>query len=134
MTTQRITVVSLPVADQEAARSFYVDRVGFEVINESGFGDGLRWIQVGPKGGEASVTLVNWFDSMAPGSLRGLVVESEDLQSDYEAMVGRGVSFLGPPAQQPGGVFATFKDPDGNQISLRQAGSPTGEEEGLVHR
>jgi catechol 2,3-dioxygenase-like lactoylglutathione lyase family enzyme len=131
---QRITVVSVPVSDQEAAKAFYTEQVGFELIAESRFGDDLGWIQVGPSGGEASLTLVTWFDSMAPGSLRGLVVESEDLQADYAAMSARGVSFLGPPSQQPGGVFATLSDPDGNQISLRQAGSPTGEDEGLIRR
>jgi hypothetical protein len=31
-------------------------------------------------------------------------------------------------------IFATLVDPDGNQISLRQAGSPIGEDEGLVRR
>lgn len=42
--------------------------------------------------------------------------------------------FLVPPSQQAGGVFATFSDPDGNQLSLREAGSPTGEDEGLIRR
>jgi hypothetical protein len=32
------------------------------------------------------------------------------------------------------GIFATLVDPDGNQISLRQAASPTREDEGLVRR
>lgn len=131
---QSITVVSVPVSDQEAAKSFYTEQVGLKLIAESRFGDELRWIQVGPPGSDASLTLVTWFDSMPPGSLRGLVIDCDDLQSDYEAMSARGVDFLGPPAQQPGGVFAIFTDPDGNQISLRQADSPTGEEQGLIRR
>ncbi|WP_027941259.1 VOC family protein [Amycolatopsis taiwanensis] len=131
---QRITVVSVPVSDQEAAKTFYTEQVGFKLITESRFGDELHWIQVGPADGEASLTLVTWFDSMPPGSLRGLVIDCADLQADYEAMRARGVCFLGPPEQQPGGVFAIFTDPDGNQISLRQAGSSTGEEQGLIRR
>jgi predicted enzyme related to lactoylglutathione lyase len=39
-------------------------------------------------------------------------------------MTSHGVAFLGPPSTQPGGTFATLVDPDGNQMSLRQAGSP----------
>jgi predicted enzyme related to lactoylglutathione lyase len=131
---QRITVVSVPVSDQDAAKAFYTEKVGFTLITESRFGDELRWIQVGTDSGDASLTLVTWFDSMPPGSLRGLVIDCEDLQADYEAMSARGVRFLGPPAQQPGGMFALFTDPDGNQISLRQAGSPVGEEQGLIRR
>jgi predicted enzyme related to lactoylglutathione lyase len=121
---QRITVVSVPVSDQQAAKRFYTEKVGFEVLAEASFGDDMRWVQVGPAGSQASLTLVNWFDEMRPGSLRGLVVETDDLDDDYERMSGRGVPFLGPPAPQPGGTFATLKDPDGNQISLRQADSP----------
>lgn len=131
---QRITVVSVPVTDQGRAMRFYTDEVGFELLAHTKFGDGLGWVQVGPTGSEASLTLVTWFGEMNAGSLRGLVIESDDLDADYNAMRERGVRFLGPPSPQPGGTFATFVDPDGNHISLRQAGSPDGEAEGLVER
>jgi hypothetical protein len=36
-------------------------------------------------------------------------------------MAGRGVVFFGEPIDQPAGRFATFRDPDGNRMSLRQA-------------
>jgi predicted enzyme related to lactoylglutathione lyase len=119
---QRIAVVSVPVSDQEAAKRFYMSQVGFELLAEETFADGLRWIQVGPTGGQASLTLVTWFDEMAPGSLRGLVIDCDNLEADYEAMRKRDVPFLGPPTGQAGGTFATFVDPDGNCISLRQTG------------
>lgn len=35
--------------------------------------------QVGIPGAQTSLTLVNWFDEMPPGSLRGLVIDCEDL-------------------------------------------------------
>jgi catechol 2,3-dioxygenase-like lactoylglutathione lyase family enzyme len=81
---RRITVVSVPVSDQDAAKGFYTEQVGFDLVNESRFGDELRWIQVGPRDSDASLTLVTWFDSMPPGSLRGLVVETDDLEADYQ--------------------------------------------------
>jgi catechol 2,3-dioxygenase-like lactoylglutathione lyase family enzyme len=121
---QRVTVVSVPVSDQRTAKAFYVESLGFELIAEAPFGDELTWIQVGPPGAQASLTLVTWFDEMPAGSLRGLVIETDDLQRDYERLIATGVNFLGPPAPQPGGTFATLRDPDGNQISLRQADSP----------
>ena len=118
-----ISVVSVPVSDQGRAKSFYLDRVGFSLIAEATFGDELRWIQVGIPGAQTSLTLVTWFIEMPPGSLRGLVIDCADLEQDYQALKNRGVPFMGPPSRQPGGVFATFSDPDGNVISLRQAGS-----------
>jgi predicted enzyme related to lactoylglutathione lyase len=117
-----ISVVSVPVSDQHRAKSFYLGQLGFSLIAEATFGDDLRWIQVGIPGAQTSLTLVTWFDQMPPGSLRGLVIDCQDLDKDYRTLTGRGVPFLGPPAKQAGGVFATFSDPDGNQMSLRQAG------------
>jgi predicted enzyme related to lactoylglutathione lyase len=128
---QRVSVISVPVADQERAKRFYTDQVGFQLLFEASFGEQLRWIQVGPGSGP-SLTLVTWFDEMPAGSLRGLVFDCDDLDADYAAMSGRGVKFSCPPTQQPGGVFATFIDPDGNHVSLRQADSSIGEQEGLV--
>lgn len=118
-----ISVVSVPVSDQQRAKDFYLDQLGFSLVTEATFGDELRWIQVGIPGAQTSLTLVTWFDEMPPGSLRGLVIDCADLARQYQTLTARGVTFLGPPSPQPGGVFATLVDPDGNQISLRQAGS-----------
>jgi predicted enzyme related to lactoylglutathione lyase len=120
---QHVSVVSVPVSDQGRAKRFYVDQVGLAVVFESAFGDDLRWIQLGIPGAQTTLTLVTWFDEMPPGSLRGLVIDCEDLDKDYQSLAEAGVTFLGPPSRQPGGIFASFSDPDGNQISLHQAGS-----------
>jgi predicted enzyme related to lactoylglutathione lyase len=118
-----ISVISAPVSDQERAKTFYLDQLGFSLLVEATFGDGLRWIQVGIPGAQTSLTLVTWFDEMPPGSLRGLVIDCKDLDEQYRTLTDRGVRFDGPPSRQPGGVFAVLSDPDGNRISLRQAGS-----------
>ena len=116
-----VKVVSVPVSDQEAAKRFYVEQVGMELLVDSRWGDDQRWVQVGKASAEASLALVTWFDDMRPGSLRGLVLETDDLDGDVQKMTGRGVQFLGEPIDQPAGRFATFLDPDGNRMSLRQA-------------
>lgn len=115
-----LSVVSVPVADQERAKRFYLDILGFELIRETTFGDDLRWIQLGPPGGEATLTLVTWFDEMPPGSLRGLVIDTDDIHRDYRELVERGADIAGPPAEQAGGVFCFVKDPEGNVLSLHQ--------------
>ncbi len=118
---QRIRVVSVPITDPDAAKEFYVEKAGFELLADMPFGEGLRWLQVRPPGSEATLALVTWFDEMPAGSLRGLVIDTDDLQGDYRTLVGRGVAFSGPPQAMVGGIFATFADPDGDRISLRQA-------------
>ena len=121
MAIEDVMVVSVPVSDQDRAKAFYIDRLGFEFLHEDDTVPGLRWVQVRPKGGTTALTLVTWFESMPAGSLRGLVLRSNDIQADYEKLVARGVEFEGPPVQQPWAAWETvFRDPDGNSIVLQQ--------------
>jgi catechol 2,3-dioxygenase-like lactoylglutathione lyase family enzyme len=116
-----VIVVSVPVSDQDRARAFYVETLGFELIREDDSIPGFRWIQVAPPGGTTSLTLVTWFESMPAGSLRGLVLRSSDIQADYDTLVARGMRFDGPPVPQPYAKAETvFYDPDGNSIVLQQ--------------
>ena len=114
MTITHLQVVSVPVADQDRARAFFVDTLGFELLADNPMGPDQRWVQVGPKGAATSVTLVTWFPTMPAGSVKGLVIGCDDIQSTYDELSSRGVQFSGPIERQSWGTFATFDDPDGN--------------------
>lgn len=119
MAIEDVVVVSVPVSDQERAKSFYVDRLGFELKKDDASVPGIRWILVAPKQARVALTLVTWFETMPPGSLRGLVLRSSDLQSDYETLKARGVEFEGRPERRPWGAEVVFRDPDGNRFVLQ---------------
>jgi catechol 2,3-dioxygenase-like lactoylglutathione lyase family enzyme len=121
MTVKSVAVVSVPVSDQERAKAFYVDTLGLELVRDDSSIPGMRWIQVAPPGGSTHLTLVNWFDSMPAGSLRGLVLRMADLEHAYETLSKKGVEFEGPPAKQPWGTETVVHDPDGNALVLQQA-------------
>ena len=114
----QVQTVSVPVGDQERAKDFYLNTLGFELRQEAPFGDGMRWIEVAPEGSTASLTLVTWFESMPPGSLQGLVVATDDIQTTHEELATKGVPFDFPPTEMPGGTQAVFRDPDGNGLVL----------------
>ncbi|MDQ3856221.1 MAG: glyoxalase superfamily protein [Chloroflexota bacterium] len=116
-----VLVVSVPVSDQERAKRFYVDQLGFELRADNAWGEGMRWIEVAPEGGTTSMTLVTWFGSMPPGSLNGVVLEVDDVLTAYKELSARGVDFEGPPEEQPWGIQAVFRDPDGNGFVLSRA-------------
>jgi catechol 2,3-dioxygenase-like lactoylglutathione lyase family enzyme len=118
---QDVIVVSIPVSDQDRAKAFYVDKLGFQLVREDDSVPGLRWVQVAPTAGGTALTLVTWFESMPAGSLRGLVLTSSDLQADYERLVAKGVEFDQPPQRQPWATEAVLHDPDGNNLVLQQA-------------
>ena len=119
MTIVSFEIVSIPVADQERAKIFYRDTLGFDLLREEPMGPQGKWIQLAPKGCATTIALVTWFDSMRPGGVQGLMLNSTDLDEDHRMLTGRGVS-LTAIEQQPWGRFAMFKDPDGNGWILRQ--------------
>jgi len=116
-----VRVVSVPVSDQARAKSFYVDTLGMELVRDDDSFPGMRWIQVKPAKSKVSLTLVTWFESMPAGSLRGLVLGSDDLQADYERLTSLGAQFESPPQAQPWATEAVLRDPDGNMIVMQQA-------------
>jgi catechol 2,3-dioxygenase-like lactoylglutathione lyase family enzyme len=101
MPVNAVTVVSVPVSDQDRAKKFYTDALGFQLLRDDDSVPGIRWLQVAPPSGGTALTLVTWFDTMAAGSLRGLVLATSDLDADYQRLHDLGVYFEQPPPQQP---------------------------------
>lgn len=114
-----IEIISVPVTDQQAAKEFYIN-IGFKVITEADMGNGATWIQLGLPGQVTSITLVNWFKQMSPGSMQGLVVKSEDIEKEAADLKAKGIE-VKPIDNTPWGRFASFSDPDGNGLTLWQA-------------
>jgi catechol 2,3-dioxygenase-like lactoylglutathione lyase family enzyme len=115
-----VQVVSVPVSDQDRARDFYVDVLGLELLRDAQMQPGMRWVQVAPRGSAATLTLVTWFDTMPAGSLRGLVLETDDLDGDVERFRGRGVPLPDGVEDQPWGRFVRVTDPDGNVLIVQE--------------
>ncbi len=120
MNLRHVRLVSVPVSDQARSKAFYTETLGLELVAEEDMASGNRWVEVGPAGGETSISLVTWLESMVPGTLKGLILLTEDIQADYDELSGRGVEFLGPIEQQHWGKFVQLKDPDGNVLVLQE--------------
>jgi catechol 2,3-dioxygenase-like lactoylglutathione lyase family enzyme len=120
MAITHLQLISLPVADQDRSRDFYVGVLGFDLVRDNPMGPDQRWVQVAPKGAQTSITLVTWFPTMPPGSSKGTVLETDDLDGDVAALTASGVHIEGGIQEQPWGRFATFDDPDGNGIVLQE--------------
>jgi catechol 2,3-dioxygenase-like lactoylglutathione lyase family enzyme len=113
----RIEIVSIPVTDQDRAKAFYAEALGFEVVADQPFGEDQRWVQLLPPGGGATITLTTWFDDYAPGTVRGLLLKVDDIRSAIADLRAQGVT-VEDPYETPWGWFAGFADPDGNRWSL----------------
>jgi catechol 2,3-dioxygenase-like lactoylglutathione lyase family enzyme len=119
MAIESFEIVSVPVSDQTRSKTFYSDVLGFDVVRDEPMGPGMRWIQLSPKGCATTIALVTWFDTMKPGGLQGVMINSSDIDADHKELTGRGL-LLSAINQEPWGRFAMFSDPDGNGWILRQ--------------
>ncbi|KPA54210.1 VOC family protein [Photobacterium lucens] len=120
MTISRVDTVSIPVSDQNQALKFYRDALGFELIRDHSTNNHKRWLQLAPRGAETTISLVMPFGGMEAGTVQGLVVQTDDIQSTYNELKQRGV-LLSSIVNLVGGKFATFNDPDGNGWVLIEA-------------
>lgn len=109
----QLSIVSVPVSDQEKAKVFYEEVLGFTVQLDQSMGESARWIQLKPPSGPASISLVTWFESMPAGSAQGLVLETSDIDRAHEKLTANGLAIT-DIQDAAWGRFATFFDPDGN--------------------
>lgn len=114
---------TLMAADQDAALEFYVGKLVWEKRADSASGDGARWIEVGPPGAVTALARIKPQDAGAPpeaaGSYKGISLITDDIETAYQELTGRGVAFTGPPEEMSWGQRATwFDDPDGHRFFL----------------
>ena len=128
------------VLDQDRAKDFYTDKLGFELRNDVTMGDesegggaGFRWLTVGAKGRpDVEIILSDCSmgrDPEAAEKLRSLVaggsvgigvMETDDCQRTFKELSAKGVTFLQEPAERPYGIEPVMRDDSGNLISLVQ--------------
>ena len=117
MTITQISILSVPVSDQGNAKSFYLDTLGFELLADDQMGPDRRWVRVAPKGSTTSLTLVPGFERLTPGTQAGVVLNSDDVDTDVARLRAAGLT-VEDPQDTPWGRQATFSDPDGNGFVL----------------
>ena len=111
------------VRNQERSLRFYRDQLGFRVIVDHQFENGIRWIEVAPPDGSANLALAQIKADPESEKLLGrdtnIYFLSEDVIAKYNEWNSRGVPFLFPPrVPEWGGFFTRFEDPDGNSYGV----------------
>jgi len=126
-----LEVVVVPVSDIDRARDFYANQLGFNVDHDTVIGDGVRIVQLTPRGSGCSIVISRGaVPDMPPGSLKGLQLVVRDIRAAHRQLVERGVEVsdvevLGEsPVAMPDPLdnvgFVFFSDPDGNGWAVQQ--------------
>ena len=142
---QKMSHATIYVLDQDQAKDFYVNKLGFEVKVDQSLPSGFRWLTVAPKGqSELEIILMKVgsggdFVKMKGGEAgdgkkdaetvaallkKGMfgpgAFNTADCRKTFAELKAKGVEFVSEPKDQFYGVEAVFKDPFGNWFSLTQ--------------
>jgi catechol 2,3-dioxygenase-like lactoylglutathione lyase family enzyme len=116
--------VALYVADQDRAKHFYVDVLGFELhADQPGMGSIGRWIEVAPRGAQTSFMLADaagWGKQDRIGRSADVTLRCEDAHALFEALSAHGVTVTEPQTQRFG-TFIDITDPDGHTLRVVDA-------------
>ncbi|QTN34495.1 VOC family protein [Cognatishimia activa] len=125
---QTLAHISLVVRDYDEAIAFYVDVLGFELVEDSCQPEqDKRWVVVRPNGGGASILLARAtspeqakFIGNQAGGRVFLFLQTDDFWRDYNVLVSKGVEFTRAPKTAEYGIVAVFKDLYGTLWDLVQ--------------
>src|SRR6185312_4393732 len=100
----RIQTVTLFVSDQDRAKEFYTQKLGFAVRMDAPMSPQNRWIELAPGNGETSLVLMTPEEGMPAADLARSMVGSwapfifgvDDIQATYQELSARGVEFQEP--------------------------------------
>lgn len=124
-----LELVTIIVPDYDPAIAFFVDILGFELVEDSpartNVGRPKRWVVVRPPGGQTGILLARAggerqqrvIGEQMAGRV-GLFLRVDDFEAEYERMRARGVEFTATPRDEAFGRVAVFRDIAGNAWDL----------------
>jgi len=123
---QRIAHIALVVDDYDDAIKFYIEKLGFTLIEDTLLSETKRWIVVAPPGSKECFLLLakaaNEEQKSRVGNQTGgrvfLFLYTDDFWRDYKNMQNKGVEFVREPVVENYGTVAVFKDLYGNLWDL----------------
>lgn len=126
---QSLIHVALVVGDYDDAIDFYVNKLGF-ILVEDGYQpeQDKRWVVVAPPGSSGCTLLLakaskpeqEPFVGNQAGGRVFLFLGTDDFWRDYRRMVSQGIRFVREPKEESYGTVAVFADLYGNLWDLIQ--------------
>ncbi|MBO0359269.1 VOC family protein [Hymenobacter sp. BT186] len=126
--SQYIGALTLLVRDYDEAVDFYIQKLGFNLVEDTDLGNGKRWVLVAPNGPGATQLLlakavteaqIQQIGNQAGGRVF-LFLHTDNFAADYARLLAQEVQFLEEPRHESYGSVAVFQDLYGNKWDLLQ--------------
>ena len=116
------------VRDQNRAKKFWSEVLGFIISTDAPYDSGERWVEVTAPDG--NITLILSADPEYRYQVTGKdgipnanpFFYADDLEKTYQELSAKGVEFPAKPSRRPWGWWSMFTDSEGNRFALQQRG------------
>jgi catechol 2,3-dioxygenase-like lactoylglutathione lyase family enzyme len=125
---QQIAQLTLVVKDYDEAIDFYINKLYFDLLEDTALSDTKRWVRVAPKGSGGCGLLLAKAATEEQASRIGnqtggrvaLFLHTDDLERDYQNLLQQGITIVRPPSEEAFGKVLLFADLYGNLWDLIQ--------------
>lgn len=117
----KLELVSVPVTDVDRAKTFYVDKLGFNLDYDAKLNEKVRFVQLTPPGSGCSIVIGLGITPMKPGSLDSLLLKVDDIKKAHKMLKKNGVAVTNVKLEPWGAYHIYFSDPDGNKWQMQQS-------------
>ncbi|MEM1259654.1 MAG: VOC family protein [Bacteroidota bacterium] len=126
----RVTLISIPVLDQEKALQFYTEKLGFLKKKDTPLDGGNRWITLVSKEAQDGPELLLepaplhfepskvFQDALMEAGIPWTQFDVDNVDAEYERLHALGVKFSVKPMEMGTVKFAVFNDTCGNHIQI----------------
>jgi predicted enzyme related to lactoylglutathione lyase len=118
---QKVATVIVPVAEQDRAIEFYVEKLGLEKRVDVPFGNGYRWVEVAPAGAETTIAIAPPPEGKPAGNREtGISLYSDDIDAYHADLSANGVDVDAEISRMGDPVPPMFwlRDPEGNSLMV----------------
>jgi len=125
---QEIAHFALIVRDYDEAIDFYINKLNFDLLEDTRLSDIKRWVRVRPPGSEGCGILLakakNEEEQNHIGNQTGgrvfLFLHTDDIERDLENLNRHHINIIRPLSKMPYGSVLVFEDLYGNKWDLIQ--------------
>ena len=115
-----IASTSVFVKDQQESLNFWMEKLGFEVICDIILESNFRWLEIAPNSSGSSINLYpkSLISKKDLKPMPVIVFRTDDIRSTFNNLKTKGVTFSRNPLKSILGIYAMFKDLDGNEFLI----------------
>ena len=115
-----IVSTSVFVKDQQESLNFWIEKLGFEVICDIKLESNIRWVEIAPISSNSSINLYpkSLISKKDLKPMPVIVFRTDDIRTTFKNLKAKGVTFSRNPLKSILGIYAMFKDLDGNEFLI----------------